>query len=401
MTIIDVAKLDIVFGNRPHAALPLLDQQKTRDEIKDATRQVVGVHDISLSVLRGEIFILMGLSGSGKSTLLRAINGLIPATRGNVFFRATSSGPIYDIANASSATLSKIRSHHMAMVFQNFALLPFRTVAENVAFGLEIARVEKRQIKNRVAEALELVGLRAWSDCFPNQLSGGMQQRVGLARALAIDADVILMDEPFSALDPLIRLRLQQELLHWQSSLKKTIIFVTHDLDEALRLGNRIAIMQDGKIVQIGRPEEVVAHPKTQFVKDFVQEIDQTKILRAKAIMTAMHDLRLGNSDDYVMLDRAYNIRCILDDEGRPRKSLCGDKEGRVIPWAHYQAGNFSENDIVCGHEYLCFKDVVEAVGETKRPIIIHDKQGLMIGAVTALSIVSALNRKFTSRTSC
>lgn len=395
MSIVHISHLDIIFGPKPQLTFPLLEQGKTRDEIKAKINHVIAVRDITLSINQGEIFVLMGLSGSGKSTLLRSINGLIPITRGdiNLSFDTQEGLNLYSLASADEPTLRQLRRRHIAMVFQNFALLPWKTVAHNVAFGLELSQVNKETIEQRVKESLALVGLSQWRDHYPHELSGGMQQRVGLARALATNADILLMDEPFSALDPIMRVHLQQELLHLQKSLNKTILFVTHDLDEALKLGTRIAIMHDGHVVQIGRAEEIVSHPKTPYIKEFVAQIDQTKLLRARAIMTSIADLKIGN-DSSIMLDNAGNFRCLLDEGGRPRRSVCGDFEGRIVPWTLFQSGTFTEHDIVLGSEHLMIKDVIDAIGRTKRPMVIQDKTGKMIGAITTESILTALAMK-------
>lgn len=393
MSIIDISNLDIIFGKKPHQALSLLDQGKSRQEIKEKTDHIVGAQGVSFSVNPGEIFVLMGLSGSGKSTLLRAINGLTPITRGRIDLVLPYGAEHirYSLAGADEATIRNLRTRHVAMVFQNFALLPWKTVADNVAFGLELAHVNRATIEQKVKNSLSLVGLTNWARQYPSELSGGMQQRVGLARALATDADILLMDEPFSALDPLIRSHLQQELIHLQKSLNKTILFVTHDLDEAIKLGNRIAIMQDGKVVQVGHAEEIVAHPKTQYVKEFIAHIDQTKLLRARAIMTSISELKINVTDSSIVLDQSGNFRCLLDDGGRPRRSKCGDHEGRIVPWTLFQSGTFTENDLVLGNEHLMIKDVIDAVGRTKKPMVIQDQAGKMIGAVTTDSILNAL----------
>ncbi|MCJ8519414.1 glycine betaine/proline transport system ATP-binding protein [Pseudorhizobium tarimense] len=275
--------VDIVFGEKHAEVLSLVDQGKSRDEISSETGIVVGVADASLSVKQGEILVLMGLSGSGKSTLLRAVNGLAPVARGNVIVQ-TANGPI-DPYKASARTLRDLRMHTVSMVFQQFGLLPWRTVEENVGFGLELAGVSERERKQRVAEQLELVSLDQWADRKVGELSGGMQQRVGLARAFATGAPILLMDEPFSALDPLIRTRLQDELMEFQSRLKKTILFVSHDLDEAFRIGNRIAIMEGGRIIQCGTPQEIVRNPADQYVADFVQNMNPISMLTAGDVM--------------------------------------------------------------------------------------------------------------------
>ncbi len=283
MTAVEFNNVSIIFGDRPERGLALADQGKNRDEISEETGLVLGVADADLIVEEGEIVVLMGLSGSGKSTLLRAVNGLAPVVRGNVKVHS-SSGPIDPYASGAKA-LRDLRMHTVSMVFQQFGLLPWRTVADNVGFGLELAGVDEKEREARVAEQLELVNLSQWADRKVNELSGGMQQRVGLARAFATGAPILLMDEPFSALDPLIRTRLQDELIEFQSRLKKTIIFVSHDLDEAFRIGNRIAIMEGGRIVQCGTPQEIVQNPANQYVAEFVQNMNPIGMLTAREVM--------------------------------------------------------------------------------------------------------------------
>ncbi|MAM11930.1 MAG: choline ABC transporter ATP-binding protein [Rhizobiaceae bacterium] len=285
---LELRNIDIVFGKRPRRALPLIDAGLSRDDILKKTGNLVGVSDASLAVGEGEIVVLMGLSGSGKSTLLRAVNGLAPVTRGTVEVQ-TENGPINPYADGGRA-LRALRNRSVAMVFQQFALLPWRSVAENVAFGIELAGTPKKERRDRVEEQLALVGLTDWADQPVHALSGGMQQRVGLARALATGAPVLLMDEPFSALDPLIRAHLQDELLSLQDRLKKTILFVSHDLDEAIKLGNRIAIMQAGRIVQTGTPREIVSRPASGYVADFVAHANRFAFLTAEDIMQPVTD---------------------------------------------------------------------------------------------------------------
>ncbi|MGE7368022.1 choline ABC transporter ATP-binding protein [Neorhizobium sp. NPDC001467] len=277
--------VDIIFGDNPQRALPMVDQGRTRDEISAETGIVMGVAGASLAVREGEILVLMGLSGSGKSTLLRAVNGLAPVVRGRVTV-ATENGPV-DPYKADAKMLRHLRMHAVSMVFQQFGLLPWRTVAENVGFGLELADVPASERQARVAEQLQLVGLSKWSDRKVGELSGGMQQRVGLARAFATGAPILLMDEPFSALDPLIRTKLQDELLEFQRRLKKTILFVSHDLDEAFRIGNRIAIMEGGRIIQCGTPQQIVQAPADRYVADFVANMNPIAMLTAADVMRA------------------------------------------------------------------------------------------------------------------
>ena len=275
--------VDIVFGDAPQNALPLIDAGRSRGDINASTGLVVGVANASLTVKEGEILVLMGLSGSGKSTLVRAVNGLAPVVRGSVSVK-TATGHV-DPYRASPKVLRALRTHTVSMVFQQFGLLPWRNVADNVGFGLELSGMKEIERKQRVAEQLELVNLSDWADRKVGELSGGMQQRVGLARAFATGAPILLMDEPFSALDPLIRSRLQDELLEFQSRLKKTILFVSHDLDEAFRIGNRIAMMEGGRIIQCGTPQEIVRKPSTQYVADFVQNMNPIAMLTAADVM--------------------------------------------------------------------------------------------------------------------
>ncbi|MFT4784438.1 MAG: glycine betaine/proline transport system ATP-binding protein [Paracoccaceae bacterium] len=280
---VEFNNVSIVFGNAPDVALPLMDAGGSRSDIQQDTGQVLGVHDCTLSVNEGEILVLMGLSGSGKSTLLRAVNGLNPVVRGHV--SVNDGGQMVNITTAAPATLRKMRQTRVAMVFQQFGLLPWRTVRENVGLGLELAGMERRARAKKIDAQLELVGLSDWADRKVAELSGGMQQRVGLARAFATDAPILLMDEPFSALDPLIRTRLQDELLDLQRDLKRTIIFVSHDLDEAFKLGGRIAIMEGGRIVQCGTPRDIFSAPASDYVAEFVANMNPLGVLTARDVM--------------------------------------------------------------------------------------------------------------------
>jgi glycine betaine/proline transport system ATP-binding protein len=276
-------KVCIVFGDAPARALPLMDAGKSRAEVQVATGQVLGVHDCSLSVAEGEILVLMGLSGSGKSTLLRAVNGLNPVCRGKV--EVSDGRGLIDATHADAATLRRIRQTRVAMVFQQFGLLPWRTVRENVGLGLELAGLSEAERRPRVDAQLALVNLTQWAERRVGELSGGMQQRVGLARAFATEAPILLMDEPFSALDPLIRAKLQDELLELQRRLRRTIIFVSHDLDEAFKIGNRIALMEGGRIVQCGTAREIIANPVSDYVAEFVAHMNPLGVLTAADVM--------------------------------------------------------------------------------------------------------------------
>ena len=292
---VEFDRVSIVFGDNPDRALPLMDQGLSRAEVQEKTGQVLGVHDCSLTVATGEILVLMGLSGSGKSTLLRGVNALNPVVRGEV--RVNDGNRMVSVTKADAETLRKLRLSRIAMVFQQFGLLPWRTVRENVGLGLELAGQTPTQRKDRVDEQLALVNLSQCADRKVGELSGGMQQRVGLARAFVTQAPILLMDEPFSALDPLIRARLQDELLDLQAKLRRTIIFVSHDLDEAFKIGNRIALMEGGRIVQCGTAREIIANPVSDYVADFVAHMNPLGVLTARDVMQAGQSLAKDSVD--------------------------------------------------------------------------------------------------------
>ena len=287
MAKIQVKNVYKVFGSAPMQMISFLEKGEKKTNLLKKYKHSVGVNNVSFSVNEGEIFVVMGLSGSGKSTLIRCLNRLIEPTSGEIYIDNEK------ITQVSSAKLREIRRKKIAMVFQNFALLPHRTVLENVAFGLEIQKVDVEERKKKAIEMLEVVGLKGYENAKPKELSGGMQQRVGLARALATDADILLMDEAFSALDPLIRKEMQNELLSLHTKMQKTIVFITHDLDEALKIGDRIAIMKDGNIVQIGEPEEILNSPADAYVREFIQDVNRTKIVSASSIMRSSESIIL------------------------------------------------------------------------------------------------------------
>ncbi len=281
MAAIKITDLYKIFGKNPSRAIPLLKDGKSKDQILEETGLTVAINKASFEVQKKETFVIMGLSGSGKSTVLRCLNRLIEPTAGDVLIGDDE----IDIMSADKEELLELRRKRMSMVFQNFGLFPHRTVLDNVAYGLEIGGMDKEERHKKSNEAIEMVGLKGYEHKMPNELSGGMQQRVGLARALANDPEVLLMDEAFSALDPLIRADMQDELLELQQKMSKTIVFITHDLDEALKIGDRIAIMKGGAIIQIGTPEQILTEPEDDYVKAFVQNVDRTKIITAQTIM--------------------------------------------------------------------------------------------------------------------
>ncbi|MBK4990084.1 choline ABC transporter ATP-binding protein [Pseudomonas sp. S36] len=334
MSIIRFEDVDVIFSNKPREALSLLDQGKTREEILKQTGLVVGVEKANLDIQKGEICVLMGLSGSGKSSLLRCINGLNTVSRGKLFVE--HEGKHIDIAHCTPAELKMMRTKRIAMVFQKFALMPWLTVRENISFGLEMQGRPEKERRKLVDEKLELVGLAQWRNKKPDELSGGMQQRVGLARALAMDADILLMDEPFSALDPLIRQGLQDELLTLQSKLNKTIVFVSHDLDEALKLGSRIAIMKDGRIIQYSKPEEIVLNPADEYVRTFVAHTNPLNVLCGRSLMRSLDNCKRVNGS--VCLDPGGDSWLDLGEGNSITRARQGQNGLEMQNWAPGQA---------------------------------------------------------------
>jgi glycine betaine/proline transport system ATP-binding protein len=326
-TAVEFKKVDILFGKDIREALAMLDAGKSRAEILQKTGAVLGSAGASLVVKEGEISVLMGLSGSGKSTLLRAVNGLNKVSRGHVLVR--DGNKMVDVVTCDEATLRHVRQGQVAMVFQQFALLPWRTVAENVGFGLELAGMSEDERKMKVDKQLKLVGLDQWSGKYVHELSGGMQQRVGLARAFATEAPILLMDEPFSALDPLIRTKLQDELLQLQKTLKKTIIFVSHDLEEALKIGNHITIMEGGHIVQTGRPEDIVLRPANDYVSEFIANVNPLSVLTAWNVMRGKSELESAGRG-WTWLDRRKTTRFKLDKDNKVTEV---ERNGAVATW--------------------------------------------------------------------
>ena len=286
-----------IFGTYPQRTLENLDYSLSRAEVQEQTGHVIGVKDVSFEINKGETFVVMGLSGSGKSTLVRCISRLIDPTAGEMIIDGE------DIMHYNDAQLTELRRFRMSMVFQHFGLFPHRKVIDNISFGLEIRGVAKQERRDKAMEVLEKVGLHGWADHYPRELSGGMQQRVGLARAMAVDPEILIFDEPFSALDPLIRREMQDELLKIQAEVQKTMIFITHDFLEAIKMGDHIAIMKDGEVVQIGTPEEIVANPIDDYVRDFTEDVPRYKVLSVGKIMRAASDATRSNDAQQVSED--------------------------------------------------------------------------------------------------
>jgi glycine betaine/proline transport system ATP-binding protein len=375
-----------IFGSNHAEAVELISQGKRKGEIAEACGAVVGLRDISFDVVEGEILILMGLSGSGKSTLLRCMNRLVEPTCGRILVDDV------DVTKLARKDLLAFRQKTFGMVFQHFALLPNRTILANVGFGLEIRKVPLKQRTDRAMQAIELVGLKGWEHKYPHELSGGMQQRAGLARALAADADILLMDEAFSALDPLIRRDMQAELRDLQRKLKKTIVFVSHDLDEAVALGGRIVLMKDGEVVQIGQPEEVVARPATEYVERFVEHIDLAAVMRAEQVA-----------------DRAIVVLAPSQTVGEARARIAGqpgkawlvaDQDGRfvgrvsAIRLAAAHAGESISGllDLAPGTvEADTRLDRMMAQIATEGIVAVVAQNGRLIGAITSRDVVRVL----------
>ncbi len=379
MTAVRFENVDVIFGPTPKLGLELLDKGEGRDSIQETTSNLVAVHDASLFVNEGEILVLMGLSGSGKSSLLRCINGLNKVTRGRVIVH---DGAVdVDVASCDSETLRRLRRNRISMVFQQFGLMPWRSVRENVGFGLQIRGVDKAEIEAKVDQQLKLVRLEKFADKLPSELSGGMQQRVGLARAFATDASILLMDEPFSALDPLIREHLQDELMELQRTLKKTIVFVSHDLDEALKIGTRIAIMESGKIVQFGVPEDIVTKPVNEYVRLFVASMNPLTVLKGGMLMRSVGELQRDGPD--IVLDRAGRCRCRLDNQGRPLELTVGGIAGQFVNYAtDLDLAKLPPTAMVTGGERVPMRAAVVVRQVTRRPLVLLGDDGQLLGVV-------------------
>lgn len=385
---IKVENLYKIFGKNPKEALKLLEKGKSKDEILKETGNAVGVNNANFEVYEGETFVIMGLSGSGKSTLIRCLNLLNKPTQGEILVDGEN------IVKYDKKQLKKFRQDKLAMVFQHFGLFTHRTIQSNVEYGLEIKQISKEKRSKIAAEAIKNVGLEGWEESMPHQLSGGMQQRVGLARALANDPDVLLMDEPFSALDPLIRREMQIELLDLQADLKKTIIFITHDVNEAFKLGDRVAVMKDGEIVQIGTPEEILENPSNSYIEDFVRDIDRSKIFQAKHIMqktTAIMSTKDGLK--VAMQEMKSNSISSLFVVGEERKLegivTIDDTIGAIKNKKTLK--DIIKNDYYIAHPEDYVQDLIPKAAVTKYPIAVIDDEGVFVGIIVRVSVLSGL----------
>ncbi|HAS6491745.1 TPA: choline ABC transporter ATP-binding protein [Vibrio parahaemolyticus] len=390
MDAITIENLDVVFGQQQSQALALLDQGKSRQEIIDETGQVVGVDNVSLTVKHGEICVLMGLSGSGKSSLLRTVNGLNEISRGSL--KIQDGDDMVELANCNEQTLRHLRTHRVSMVFQKFALMPWLTVLDNVAFGLEMQGIGKAERRAKAREQLEMVGLSEWESKFPHELSGGMQQRVGLARAFAMDTDILLMDEPFSALDPLIRAQLQDELILLQEKLNKTILFVSHDLDEALKIGNNIAIMESGKLIQHGKPEQIILAPETDYVADFVAHTNPLNVLKGRSLMKSSD--ALVREEERVLICPDKEIWVTQESKGL---SLSDSKQS-LIQWVSESSNldDVESNSVVQVSPNISMREAIELKQRSNQPLLMVEDNKL-VGVLSDHELYDALLGNFKS----
>lgn len=395
---VEVHNLYKVFGNRPDSVWDLVEEGKSRSEIQEKTGQLIAVRDVSFTVKPGEIFVIMGLSGSGKSTLIRCLNRIIDPTSGDVFLNGEN------ITNLHPKQMRNIRRESVAMVFQNFALFPHRTVWENVAYGLKMQGVERNDRKQKAYNSLELVGLKGWEEHYPDQLSGGMQQRVGLARALATDADILLMDEAFSALDPLIRGEMQNELLNLQQKLKKTIIFITHDLSEALKIGERIAVMRDGEIVQTATPEELLRAPADEYVASFVKNIDRSQVITAQSVMIKPETIVSPKSGPRVALHKMKELNLssvfVVDQDQRLKGIVTVDQAVKAVENNQSSLESLIQKDVPKVSPDTTLNELIPLAAEVTSPITVVDEENTLLGIIVRVSVLAGLTEvKGTSST--
>lgn len=385
---IKIEHLTKIFGKRVKTALAMVEQGDSKNEILRKTGASVGVYDANFEVNEGEIFVIMGLSGSGKSTLLRLLNRLIEPTSGKIFIDGE------DVATLNKEDLLKVRRKTMSMVFQNFGLFPHRTILENTEYGLEVQNVPKEERRKRAEKALDNANLLDFKNQYPNQLSGGMQQRVGLARALANDPEILLMDEAFSALDPLIRREMQDELLELQAKFQKTIIFISHDLNEALRIGDRIAIMKDGKIMQIGTGEEILTNPANDYVKTFVEDVDRAKVITAENIMipalttnididgpsVALKKMKTEEVSSLMAVDKKRQFYGVVTSEAAVQAKQANKSLREVLMT---DVGQVGKETLV--------SDILPIIYDSPTPVAVVDDEGFLKGILIRGRVLEAL----------
>ncbi|HFI0064852.1 quaternary amine ABC transporter ATP-binding protein [Streptococcus sp. P25B114] len=388
MTLLEVKNLTKVFGKKQKAALEMVKQGKSKTEILKKTGATVGVYDANFSIQEGEIFVIMGLSGSGKSTLVRMLNRLIEPSSGSIVLDGQ------DISKMNAEELRQVRRHDMNMVFQSFALFPHKTILENTEFGLELRGVSKEERQAAAEKALENAGLLVFKDQYPDQLSGGMQQRVGLARALANKPKILLMDEAFSALDPLIRREMQDELLDLQASNQQTIIFISHDLNEALRIGDRIALMRDGKIMQIGTGEEILTNPANDFVREFMEDVDRSKVLTAQNIMIKPITATVELDGPQVALMRMRTEEVSMLMATNRRRELVGALTADAVIEARRKGLPLSDvidKDVLTVSKDTVITDIMPLIYDSSAPIAVTDEHNKLLGVIIRGRVIEAL----------
>ncbi len=388
MSLIDVSGVYKVFGRKSDKALEMLQAGHDRVAVQEATGATPAVIDASFQVEKGEIFVVMGLSGSGKSTLVRCLNLMHPPTAGSVLIDGI------DIMGLPAADLRRLRAEKISMVFQHFGLFPHRTVLENTMWGLEVRHVPEDESRVRANEALEMVGLSGWGDSHPGELSGGMQQRVGLARALATDADILLMDEAFSALDPLIRAEMQEQLVALQQELQKTIVFITHDLNEAMYLGDRIAMMKDGRIVQIGTTEDILQDPANDYVEAFVQDVDRSRVLTASAVMEEPIATILRREGPKAALkhmrERQISALFVVDPKRRLVGAALDDDVIEAVRSGEGKLDNFIHSDVATVSPDTPLIDLLIPSAESRLPLAVVE-DGCLVGVIPRVTLLAAL----------
>ena len=388
MNKLEVKHFTKIFGKRQKQALEMVQQAKSKTEILEKTGATVGVYDVNFEVQTGEIFVIMGLSGSGKSTLIRLLNRLIDPTSGDIYIDGQ------DVAKMNEEELRDVRRHKLNMVFQNFGLFPHRTILENTEFGLEVRGVDKEERTRLAEQALDNAGLLSFKDQYPDQLSGGMQQRVGLARALANNPDILLMDEAFSALDPLIRREMQDELLDLQAEHERTIIFITHDLNEALRIGDRIAIMADGQIMQIGTGEEILTNPANDFVREFVEDVDRSKVLTAQNIMTTPLTTNIDIDGPTVALNRMKKeeVSMLLAvDRKRHLKGSLTAEGARDARKQHQALAEVIDKNVRKVTQETLITDIFPLIYDSPAPLAVVDDKDKLVGVIIKGRVIEAL----------
>ncbi len=384
-----VSNLTKIYGNNTDKALEMVLKGEDNEQIRAKTKQVVGVREATFSVEDGESFVIMGLSGSGKSTLLRCINQLIKPTAGHIYLDGQ------DLTKISSQELIEIRRKKMGMVFQRFALLPNRTILDNVGYGLEVQGTARNIRMSQAKEALNLVGLKGWEDYYPKNLSGGMQQRVGIARALATNPDILLMDEPFSALDPLIRQDMQDELLELQKKLHKTIIFITHDLDEALKIGDRIALMKDARIVQIGEPEDILLSPASDYVARFVENVNRSKALTASAVMVKPQVIVYPKDGPRAALrlmeKQGISSVFVVNREGVLVGYVRAEDAAELAEKGQRELDGIIQNDVPTALPDTPLAELLDVMAYTKIPLAVVDEENKLKGVLVRGSVIAGL----------